>query len=146
MAARGVNRVTILGNLGDNPECKSTQDGKAIATISVATSEVWLDKNTGQQKSQTEWHRIVAFGKLAEIMGQYLKKGSKVYIEGSLKTRKWQAQDGSDRYTTEIVANEMQMLDSKPQGDQAAPRQSAPQPANAPAGGFDEFEDSDIPF
>jgi len=138
MATRGVNKVTILGNLGENPECKSTQDGKAIANISVATSEVWLDKNTGQKQERTEWHRIVAFGKLAEIMGQYLKKGSKVYIEGSLKTRKWQAQDGTDRYTTEIMASELQMLDSKPEGAQA-PRASAP-------ASFDDLEDDSIPY
>jgi single-strand DNA-binding protein len=140
MATRGVNKVTIFGNLGENPECKSTQDGKAIANISVATSEVWLDKNTGQKQERTEWHRIVAFGKLAEIMGQYLKKGSKVYIEGSLKTRKWQAQDGTDRYTTEIVASELQMLDSKPEGAQR------PAANNQASGGDFGGSEWDIPI
>jgi len=141
MATRGVNKVTILGNLGENPECKSTQDGKAIANISVATSEVWLDKNTGQKQERTEWHRIVAFGKLAEIMGQYLKKGSKVYIEGSLKTRKWQDKNGADKYTTEIIIGDMQMLDGRPDAEEDAYPAEKPKAAPAPA----DFDDS-IPF
>ena len=113
MASRGVNKTIIVGNLGQDPETRHTNDGKAVTNISVATSEVWKDKQTGQQQERSEWHRIVFFNKLAEIAGQYLKKGSKIYIEGSLRTRKWQDNNGQDRYTTEIVANELQMLDSK---------------------------------
>jgi len=126
--ARGINKVILVGNLGNDPEQKSMPNGNAVTNITVATSESWKDKQTGQQQERTEWHRIVFFNRLAEIAGQYLSKGSKVYIEGSLRTRKWQDQGGQDRYTTEIVANEMQMLDSRQQGD--SPRgnfQSAPQ-------------------
>lgn len=111
--ARGVNKVILLGHLGGDPEVRYTQGGDAVATISIATSESWTDKQTGEKKEATEWHRVVFFRKLAEIVGQYLTKGSKVYVEGSLKTRKWQDQQGQDRYTTEIRADEMQMLDSK---------------------------------
>jgi single-strand DNA-binding protein len=111
--SRGVNKVIIVGNLGNDPESKSLASGSMVTNISVATSESWKDRETGQQTDRTEWHRIVMFNRLAEISGQYLKKGSKVYIEGSLRTRKWQAQDGSDRYSTEIVANNLQMLDSR---------------------------------
>ncbi|WP_298636515.1 single-stranded DNA-binding protein [uncultured Umboniibacter sp.] len=114
--ARGINKVILVGNLGNDPESRYTQAGAAITNITVATSESWKDKNTGQAQERTEWHRVVFFNKLAEIAGQYLKKGSKVYIEGSLRTRKWQDQQGQDRYTTEIVANEMQMLDSRGAG------------------------------
>lgn len=114
--ARGVNKVIIVGNLGNDPEVRYSQQGAAIANISVATSEVWNDKNTGEQHERTEWHRIVLFNRLGEIAGEYLRKGSKVYIEGKLQTRKWQDQQGQDRYTTEIVANELQMLDSRPDG------------------------------
>jgi single-strand DNA-binding protein len=126
---KGVNKVIILGSLGQDPEVKFTQGGAAITNISVATSEKWKDKNTGQMQERTEWHRVVIFNKLAEIAGEYLKKGSKVYLEGSLRTRKWQGQDGSDRYTTEIVADEMQMLDSKVEGKelQKGVQQSAQQ-------------------
>lgn len=171
--ARGINKVILVGNLGKDPEAKFMPNGNAVTNITVATSESWKDKQTGQQQERTEWHRIVFFNRLAEIASEYLKKGSKVYIEGSLRTRKWQGQDGQDRYTTEIVANEMQMLDSRggstdydsPSAPmQSAPSQSAPmqqgqqqsapqsQPANqqqgAPAAsdsGFDSFDD-DIPF
>jgi single-strand DNA-binding protein len=111
--ARGVNKVILVGNLGDDPDCKFMPSGGAVTNISVATSESWKDKQTGQPQERTEWHRVVFFNRLAEIAGEYLEKGSKVYIEGSLRTRKWQDQSGQDRYTTEIVASEMQMLDSR---------------------------------
>jgi single-strand DNA-binding protein len=110
--ARGINKVILVGSLGKDPELKQLTNGNAIANISLATSESWKDRNTGQKQEKTEWHRIVIFGKLAEIAGQYLKKGSKVYIEGSLKTRKWQDNTGNERYVTEIHASSMQMLDS----------------------------------
>lgn len=112
-----VNKVTIIGNLGADPEMRATQSGAQVATLNIATTERWKDK-TGAMQDETEWHRVVAWNKLAEICGQYLHKGSKVYIEGKLKTRKWQAKDGSDRYTTEIVAREMKMLDSRGGGQQ----------------------------
>ena len=142
--ARGINKVILIGNLGNDPDQKSLPSGNAVTNITVATSESWKDKETGQPQERTEWHRVVFFNRLAEIAGQYLQKGSKVYIEGSLRTRKWQDQSGADRYTTEIVASEMQMLDSK--GQQQAPQQqqqqqSAPQQQQAPAGNHD-----DIPF
>ncbi len=113
MASRGVNKVILVGNLGQDPETKYMPSGGAVTNVSVATSDQWKDKNTGQPQERTEWHRVVFFNRLAEIAGEYLRKGSKVYIEGSLRTRKWQGQDGQDRYTTEIVASEMQMLDSR---------------------------------
>ena len=113
MASRGVNKVILIGNLGADPEIRYTQNSTAIANLSIATSESWKDKQTGEPREQTEWHRCVAYRRLAEIAGEYLKKGSKVYVEGRLQTRKWQGQDGQDRYTTEIVINEMQMLDSR---------------------------------
>ncbi len=139
--SKGVNRVTIIGNLGNDPEMKTTAAGAAIANLSVATSESWKDKNTGQQVEKTEWHRIVAFNRLAEIIGQYVKKGSRVYIEGSLRTRKWQDKEGKDHYTTEIVANELQMLDAKPSAGFGL---ASSAPASAPAqqdSGFDSFDD-----
>lgn len=117
MASRGVNKVIIVGNLGQDPEVRYTPAGAAITNISIATSESWKDKQTGQQQERTEWHRVVFFNRLAEIAGEYLRKGSKLYIEGSLRTRKWQDQQGQDRYTTEIVASEMQMLDSRSSGN-----------------------------
>ncbi|MFA5626951.1 MAG: single-stranded DNA-binding protein [Thiohalomonadaceae bacterium] len=110
--ARGINKVILVGHLGRDPEVRYTTGGGAVANITVATSEQWKDKQTGQQQERTEWHRVVMFGRLGEIAGEYLKKGSQVYIEGRLQTRKWQGQDGQDRYTTEIVANDMQMLGS----------------------------------
>lgn len=114
---RGVNKVILVGNMGRDPEVRYLPSGGAVANITIATSEVWRDKNTGQQQEQTEWHRVVFYGKLAEIAGEYLKKGSKVYVEGSLHTRKWQdKQTGQDRYSTEIKANTMQMLDSRSGG------------------------------
>ncbi|CZF78445.1 MULTISPECIES: single-stranded DNA-binding protein [Grimontia] len=129
MASRGVNKVILIGNLGNDPEVRYLPNGGAVANLTVATSETWRDKNTGENKEMTEWHRVVMYRRLAEIAGEYLKKGSKVYLEGRLQTRKWQGQDGQDRYTTEIVANEMQMLDSRSGGGvgQGAPMQQQPQ-------------------
>ncbi len=113
----GLNKTLLIGRLGKDPETRYTQSGSAITNVTIATSETWKDKNTGQAQERTEWHRVVFFNKLAEIAGEYLRKGSKVYIEGALRTRKWQDQSGQDKYTTEIVASEMQMLDSR--GDNA---------------------------
>ena len=147
----GINKVIIVGNLGNDPETKFLPSGGAVTNISIATSKTWKDKNTGQPQEQTEWHKVVFFNRLAEIAGEYLKKGSKVYIEGSLQTRKWQdKQTGQDRYATEINAREMQMLDSRSDNQGAAPQQGyqqAPQqaPQAAPASNFDDFDD-DIPF
>ena len=139
--ARGINKVIIIGNLGNDPEVKYMPNGGAVANVTIATSESWKDKNTGEQQEKTEWHRVVFFRRLAEIVGEYLKKGSKVYIEGKLQTRKWQDKDGNDRYTTEIIAHEMQMLDSR-RGDKERPASgsTARQPADT-----DDFDD-DIPF
>lgn len=155
--ARGVNKVILVGNCGQDPETKYMPSGNAVTNVSIATSEQWKDKQTGQPQERTEWHRVVFFNRLGEIAGEYLRKGSKVYVEGSLRTRKWQDQSGQDRYTTEIVASEMQMLDSR-QGagggyqPSSAPAQQAPQqqhqptPQAAPAGdNFNDFDD-DIPF
>lgn len=111
--ARGVNKVILIGNLGADPEVRYTPNGNAIANATLATSTTWRDKQSGELQDRTEWHRIVFFNRLAEIVGEYLHKGSKVYIEGSLRTRKWQDKSGIDRYTTEIIANEMHMLDSR---------------------------------
>jgi len=111
--ARGVNKVILIGNLGADPEVRYTTNGGAVANLRLATSESWKDKQTGETREQTEWHRVVMFGRLGEIAGEYLKKGSKIYIEGRIQTRKWQDRDGNDRYTTEIVSNEMQMLDGR---------------------------------
>lgn len=140
--ARGINKVTIVGNLGDDPEVKYMPSGGAVTNISVATSESWKDKQTGEKKEKVEWHRIVFFNKLAEIAGEYLKKGSQVYVEGSLRTRKWQDQSGQDRYTTEIVGSEMQMLGGRQGGgggmgggDNMAYDQTASYGGGAPMGG-----------
>ena len=152
--ARGVNKVILVGNLGKDPEVRYMPNGNAVANITLATTESWKDKQSGEQQEKTEWHRIVMFRRLGEIAGEYLKKGSQVYIEGKLQTRKWQDNSGNDRYTTEIVANEMQMLGGRGGGGsadfsrdsapaQAAPAQSAPAPAPAAAAG--DFDD-DIPF
>jgi len=147
--ARGVNKVILVGNLGKDPEVRYMPNGNAVANITLATSESWKDKQTGEPQEKTEWHRIVMFRRLGEIAGEYLKKGSQVYIEGKLQTRKWQDNSGNDRYTTEIVANEMQMLGGRGGGGSAgfspdaAPAQSSqPAPAPAAAGDFDD----DIPF
>ena len=168
MGRGSVNKVILVGNLGQDPEVRYSASGSAVATLNIATSEQWTDKQSGQKQERTEWHRVVMFNRLGEIAGEYLKKGSQVYIEGKLQTRKWQDQNGQDRYTTEIVANEMQMLggrggsadfgggSSNPgasQGSQQGSRQQAPAAAagNAPQqqtppndnfGGFDD----DIPF
>ena len=112
----GVNKVIIIGNLGNDPDMRYMPSGEAVANLSIATSETWTDRNTGEKREKTEWHRVVAFRKLAEIIGQYCKKGSKIYIEGKLQTRKWTDQSGQNRYTTEIIADEMQMLDSRGSG------------------------------
>ncbi len=145
--ARGINKVILVGNLGNDPDVRYTANGAAVSNISVATSESWKDKETGEQQERTEWHRVVFFGRLAEIVAEYLKKGSQVYVEGRLQTRKWQDKDGNDRYTTEIVANEMQMLGSRAGGgsyDQSSPPPAKePAPANKPD---DNFVDDDIPF
>ena len=111
--ARGINKVILIGNLGGDPEVRYTPNGSAVANATLATSETWRDKQSGELQDRTEWHRVVFFGRLAEIVGEYLRKGSKVYVEGSLRTRKWQDKTGTDRYTTEIIANEMHMLDSR---------------------------------
>lgn len=121
MASRGVNKVILVGNLGADPEVRYGQNQTAMLNMTVATSESWKDKNTGEQREHTEWHRIVAYRRLAEIIGQYAKKGSKVYVEGKLKTRKWQNQQGQDQYTTEIVAHDIQILDSRSSGQNQAP-------------------------
>ncbi|MDX2426545.1 MAG: single-stranded DNA-binding protein [Cycloclasticus sp.] len=150
MASRGVNKVILVGNLGKDPEVRYMPNGGAVASITVATSESWKDKSTGQPVEKTEWHNVVFYRKLAEIVGQYLKKGSKVYIEGSLKTSKWQDKEtGADRYKTEIVANEMQMLDSRGGGSaEFSPKSSNDNFSSAPAqptAAMDDFDD-DIPF
>jgi single-strand DNA-binding protein len=119
MASKGVNKVIIVGNLGADPDVRYLPSGGAVTNISVATSESWKDKDSGQTQERTEWHKIAMFARLAEIAGEYLRKGSKVYIEGSLRTRKWQDKEGKDRYTTEIIANTMQMLDSRAGGASA---------------------------
>lgn len=154
--ARGVNKVTLIGNLGADPEVRYTANGSAVANIRLATAESWRDKESGEQQERTEWHRVVFFSRLAEIVGEYLKKGSQVYIEGRLQTRKWQDRDGNDRYTTEIVANEMQMLGARGGapggGDNHDSGSSHGRPPAAAAGGagsseppMDDFDD-DIPF
>jgi len=151
--ARGINKVILIGNLGGDPEVRYMPSGSAITNINIATSDSWKDKETGEPVERTEWHRVVFFNRLAEIAAEYLKKGSKVYVEGRLQTRKWQDKSGNDRYTTEIVGNEMQMLDSKGassgQFERSAPAESqsqatpAPQSQAVPAS--DDFDD-DIPF
>lgn len=154
MASRGINKVILVGNLGKDPEMRYMPNGGAVCNITVATSESWKDKNTGETQEKTEWHRVVMFRRLGEIAGEYLKKGSKVYIEGKLQTRKWQDQQGQDRYTTEIVGDQMQMLDSRGGGSAdfapapaSAPARQAQAPQNEPpmAAPNDVFED-DIPF
>lgn len=149
--ARGINKVILIGNLGKDPEVRYMPSGGAVANLTIATSENWKDKQTGQMQERTEWHRVVMFGRLGEIAGEYLKKGAKVYVEGRLQTRKWQDQNGQDRYTTEIVANEMQMLDGKGGGGSAGGDFGGERGGNAlpesqaAGGGFGDFDD-DIPF
>lgn len=161
--AKGINKVILVGNLGNDPEVKYMPSGGAVTNFSIATTDSWKDKTSGERVDKTEWHRVVFFNRLAEIAGEYLKKGSQVYIEGALRTRKWQDQGGQDKYTTEIVGSEMQMLGSRSGGNesfgQSAPQQSN-QPARAPSPSpaqnrpnqapqapqnFDDFDD-DIPF
>lgn len=152
--ARGINKVILIGNLGNDPEVRYTPSGSAVANISLATSESWRDKQSGEMQDRTEWHRVVFFNRLAEIVGEYLKKGSKVYVEGPLRTRKWQDKTGNDRYTTEIVANEMQILDSKSAGVDTTertrvisePATAEAKPAATPEPATTEEFDDDIPF
>jgi single-strand DNA-binding protein len=156
--ARGINKVILIGNLGADPETRAMPSGTTVANLRVATSESWRDKQTGEQQERTEWHRVALFGRLAEIAGEYLRKGSQVYIEGSLRTRKWQDKQGNERYSTEIVGNELQMLGGRggaggaagASGGESASRSSSPAPSYAEesAGGgsrSEEFDD-DIPF
>jgi single-strand DNA-binding protein len=138
---RGVNKAILVGTLGKDPEQRYMPNGNAVCNISVATSEQWKDKQTGEKQERTEWHRVSMFGKLAEIAGEYLRKGSQVYLEGKIQTRKWQDKEGKDRYSTEIVADQMQMLGGKREG--AAPATGGSSPANGTSGG--DFDD-DIPF
>nr|DAZ68542.1 MAG TPA: Single strand binding protein [Caudoviricetes sp.] len=158
MASRGVNRVTILGNLGNDPEVKHTASGSAIANLTVATSESWSDKATGEKREAVEWHRVVLFGKLAEVAGEYLRKGSQVYIEGQLRTRKWTDNSGVEKYTTEIVVGMngvMQMLGGKQEGkpqqsgwgqpQQPKPQQQSKPSPSGPSVPPTNFDD-DIPF
>lgn len=164
--ARGINKVILVGNVGGDPELRYLPNGNPVATLSIATSESWKDKSSGEKQERTEWHRVVCFNKLGEIAGEYVRKGSKVYIEGSLRTRKWQDQQGVDRYTTEIIASDMQMLDSRmgsaspsmtdnsvpsmPTHSQntyasGAPATTSQTPSYAPAQAFDDLND-DVPF
>ena len=150
MASRGINKVILVGNLGNDPEHRVLPSGGGVTNISLATSESWKDKTSGEQKERTEWRRVVFFNRLSEIAAEYLRKGSKVYVEGTLRTRKWQDQSGQDRYTTEIVGAEMQMLDSRGAtqdggGYQSAPAASSPAPAAANPEPID-FPEDDIPF
>lgn len=147
--ARGVNKVILVGNLGQKPEIRYTQTDSAVANLSLATSESWKDKETGEQREKTEWHRIVYFGKLAEIAEQYLDKGSKVYVEGKLQTRKWQDKEtGADRYTTEIVGNELTMLDSKNSSGMNEMNESQNFERNTGQSdkAQEDFSEDDIPF
>ncbi len=149
--ARGINKVILVGNLGNDPDIRYTAGGAAVANISLATTDSWRDKESGEQQDRTEWHRIVFFGRLAEIVGEYLRKGSQVYVEGRLQTRKWQDKTGNDRYTTEIVANEMQMLGGRGGDMQSNNRAPAPMsepsaPASASPATDNDFVDDDIPF
>ena len=146
--SRGVNKVIIVATLGQDPETRYAASGSAVVNISAATNESWKDKQTGEKQERTEWHRIVMFGKLAEIAGQYLKKGSQAYFEGKLQTRKWQDKDGNDRWSTEIVAHEMQMLGPKPQGQDRQPAPPAREEPTRTSQGDQPVDDGfdDIPF
>ncbi len=153
--ARGINKVILIGNLGNDPDVRYTSGGSPIANVNLATSEAWRDKETGDMQERTEWHRVVFFSRLAEIVSEYLRKGSKIYVEGRLQTRKWQDRDGNDRYTTEVVANEMQMLDGRTAPREPAPAAAparnpaganAPVPQGSTTGDGGEFVDDDIPF
>ena len=150
--ARGINKVILVGNLGADPETRYTASGAAVTNIRLATSESWRDKQSGETQERTEWHRVVFFNRLAEIAGEYLRKGRQVYIEGSIRTRKWQDQSGQDRYTTEVVASEMQMLGNRDGDSGGAPagggfRESRPPQQEKPSQVADDgFADDDIPF
>lgn len=165
MSSRGVNKVILLGNLGKDPETNYLPSGSAVTNITLATSESWKDKQSGEMQERTEWHRVVFFNRLAEIAAEYLRKGRQVYVEGSLRTRKWQGKDGQDRYTTEIVANEMQMIGGRGEGGGGAPSggqsyggggggggqqnygNNRPQPSAPPPMGDTGIDpDDDIPF
>ena len=144
---RGVNKVILVGHLGQDPEVRSMPSGSSVANLSLATNEQWRDKNTGEQQERTEWHRLALFGRLADIAGQYLRKGAPVYVEGRLRTRKWQDRDGHDRYSTEIVVNDLQMLGGRGGTSQAGPdRPSPPAESRGPASSPDLPFDDDIPF
>jgi single-strand DNA-binding protein len=154
--ARGVNKAILIGNLGRDPEIRYSPNGAAVANVSIVTTEAWKDRNTGEQQEKTEWHRVVFFGRLAEIVGEYLKKGSQVYVEGRIQTRKWQDKEGNDRFTTEIVASEMQMLGGRGGGAGGGGPEDYNQDAGYSGGGgggggssssgpADDFDD-DIPF
>lgn len=148
-----INKAIIVGNLGKDPESKHTSNGSSVSNFSVATSETWKDKNTGERKEATEWHRVVAFGRTADVVNQYLSKGSKVYVEGKIQTRKWQDKEGNDRYTTEILANNIKMMDGKSESGQSRQQSRAPElvsqgpekpaPQQAPVS---DFLDDDVPF
>lgn len=147
-----VNKVLLIGNLGRDPETRYMPDGGAVTNVSIATSDSWIDKASGEKKEAVEWHRVVFFNRLAEVVGEYLKKGSQVYVEGRLRTRKWQDREGQDKYTTEIVGDKMQMLGGRPREDggdagrsEDRAQDSAPAAERKPAGKFDDMED-DIPF
>jgi single-strand DNA-binding protein len=152
--ARGVNKVTLIGNLGNDPEVRYGKNGNAIANISLATAESWRDKDSGEQQERTEWHRVVFFGRLAEIVSEYLHKGSQVYVEGRLQTNKWQDKEGNDRYTTQIVANEMQMLggrggstnNQEPAVEKSADASSEQNKQSSPNQSSTDDFDEDIPF
>lgn len=150
--ARGVNKVILIGNLGNDPDTRYTAGGAAVANVSLATTDSWRDKESGEQQDRTEWHRVVFFGRLAEIVSEYLHKGSQIYIEGRLQTRKWQDKEGNDRYTTEIVANEMQMLGGRGgSGGGPGAGMDRPEPENTSSKSSskqsaDDFVDDDIPF
>jgi single-strand DNA-binding protein len=155
--ARGINKVILVGNLGQDPQSRAMPSGKAVVNLRIATTDQWRDKQTGENKENTEWHTVVMFDRLAEVAAEYLRKGSQVYIEGKLRTRKWQDKEGTDRYSTEIVANEMQMLGGRGGGGGGGyEREASPRAASGPAGGSagagagstggrDDFDD-DIPF
>ena len=142
--ARGINKVIVVGNLGADPDARYMPNGNAVTNISVATSESWKDKETGDRQERTEWHRVVFFGRLAEIASEYLKKGSQVYVEGRLKTRKWEDKEGNDRWTTEIVANDMQMLGERISSSSNSDNFNAPKRSGSEFAS-DDFDD-DIPF
>ena len=142
--ARGINKAILIGHLGADPETRYMPSGSAVTNLRLATTESWEDKESGEQQERTEWHNVAMFGRLAEIAAEYLRKGSQVYIEGRIRTRKWQDRDGNDRWTTEIVANEMQMLGSRPGG--GAPARAPEQPSGGAAPAPTEDFDDDIPF